>query len=411
MPVTTYRSGQNTFPTSVTGGTIPDANRIIEVAPWAMALEPRKTPILTKIWSNETVEQRPFYWGQSQLVAVETVLGSAVTNSATTLPAATGTGVILQKYMMLEIQDYISGSTTILDPNRREIVWVSAEPSGDNATVARGQSGTSGIAHDQGARVNIIGVAAPELQYHTIAPTTRGFQYYNYVQRFEGGVKADIAAQNMPTWENPTNAMLSDFEREQVKQKYLVEMAFWRGGRQAGDPSTPLPATMGGIDTFMTTNVYNLANANLTPRILENALRDLARKTDGGPEGITLLMSYNTAAIFDALLDPIRMATADDTTVSLYTEKVKYRFGTYDIAVSHNCYDGVVYGIRWENLKIRPFKGANWHITWRKGQDHGADFDEKYCSGDMTLQVMREASQFKLYGFNSDLQNYNSLFS
>lgn len=411
MPVTTLRSGLNTFPTSVTGGTTPDANRIIDVSDWAMALEPRRTPLLTRITKSDAVSQRPFYWGQSKRVAVETTASGAHNNSTTTLNVASGTGVILQKYMILEIINFASGSTTVLDPTRREIVWVSAEPVADAATIVRAQSGTSGIAHDAGAKVIVIGTAEPELQTHTIGPVTRGFQFYNYVQRFEEGVKADKAAQNMPTWEHKNNPMISDFEELQLKQKYLVEMAVWRGGRQAGDPSTPLPATMGGIDTFLTTNVYNLAGARVTPRLLETSLRDLAKNTEGGPEGIELFMSYNTAAIFDALIDPIRMATATDTTLSLTVDSVKFRFGTFRITVSHNCFDNVIYGLRVANLSVRPFRGLNWHVSQKQGEMHGSDTDEKYISADLTFQLEKEASMFKLYNFDGNLDNYPSPFS
>lgn len=409
--VTTLRAGLNTYPNTVTGGTLPADSIIVDVSDWAEALEPRRTPLLSDIGIGEAVDARPFYWGQSSRVAVETTLGASHTNSVTTLTVASGAGPILQKYMVLEITNFVAGSTTILDESRREIVWVSAEPSGDTATIVRGQAGTTGIAHDSGARVLIIGTAEPELQFHTIAPVTRGIRLFNYFQRFQGGVKADIAAQNMPTWEHRTNPMLADFEEEQKKQKYLLEMAIWRGGRQAGDPSTPLPATMGGLDTFITSNVTNLANARLTPRLLEAELRDLARSVEGGPEGIRLLMSYNTAAIFDALIDPIRMATNNDREIFLYTEHIRFRFGTFDIGVSHNARDGVIYGVRTRNLKVHPFKGANWHISRVKGMDNGADHDQMFVSGDFTLRVERQAEMFKLYGFDQNLDNYPSPFS
>jgi hypothetical protein len=409
--VTTLRSGINTYPTSVSGGTTPDANKIIDVSTWAMALEPRITPLLTDIGLGPAIEQRPFYWGQSKRVAVQTGLAGAHNNSTTTLTATTGTGVILQKYMVLEIINFVAGSTTILDQTRREIVIVTAEPSGDTATIARGQSGTSAIAHDDLAQVNVIGVAEPELQFHTIAPVTRGSQLYNYVQRFQGGVKADIAARNMPTWEHKSDVMLADFREEQIKQKYLLEMAIWKGGRQAGDPSTPLGATLGGMDTFITTNVYNLAGAKLTPRLLETCLRDLAKSVEMGPDGIRLLMSYNTAAIFDQLLDPIRMATAQDKTATLYTESVRFRFGTFDIGVSHNAPDGVIYGVRTSKMKVRPFAGCSWHVSQIKGADNGADHDQMFVSGDFTLVVEQEASMFKLWNFNQDMNAYDSIFA
>lgn len=408
---TTLRAGLNTYPTSVTGGTIPDANKILEVADWAMALEPRRTPLLTDIGFGPAIDQKPFYWGQSKRTAVQTHLAGAHNNSTTTLTVTSGTGVILQKWMVLEIINFIAGSSTLYDLTRREIVIVTGEPSGDTATIARGQSGTSAIAHDDLAEVNVIGTAEPELQFHTIGPVTRGTQQYNYVQRFQEGVKADIAARNMPTWENKTDAMLADFEEAQLKQKYLLEMAIWKGGRQAGDPSTPLPATMGGLDTFITTNVTNLSGAKLTPRVLEAELRDLAKSVENGPEGLRLLMSYDTAAIFDSLLNPIREATANDTTATLYTDSVRFRFGKFDIGVSHNCPNGVIYGVRTKNMKVRPFKGANWHVSQIVGKDNGADHDQMFISGDFTLTVEREAEMFKLYGFSQDFDQYNDPFA
>lgn len=409
--VTTIRSGINTYPTSVSGGTNPADTLIIDVSQWAEALEPRRTPLLTDIGIGEALEQRPFYWGQSSRVAVETTTGATHTNNIATLTVASGSGPILQKYMVLELTNFIAGSTTILDETRREIVIVTGEPTGDTAAIARGQSGTTGIAHDLGCRVLVIGVAEPELQFHTIAPHVRGTRLFNYFQRFEGGVKADKAAQNMPTWEHRSNPMLADFEEEQLKQKYLLEMAIWRGGRQAGDPTTPLGATMGGLDTFITTNVTNVGQAKLTPRVLEAELRDLAKSVEGGPDGIRLLMSYDTAAIFDTLIDPIRMAGPNDTKITVYTESIRFRFGTFDIGISHNARNGVIYGIRTRNLKVHPFKGMNWHMSEKKGEQHGADHDEKYISADMTLVVQREKELFKLWNFDQDMDNYTNVWA
>lgn len=407
MAVTYLRQGLNTFPTSVTGGSTPDANKIVDVSDWAMALEPRKTPLLTLFGVGDPIDQKPFYWGQSQRVAIETTLGSSVNNSTTTLPLATNTGVLGQQWTVFEVVDYLAGSSTVLDQSTREIMIATADPSGDNVTVLRGQSGTTAVAHSSGAKVFIIGTAEPENANHSISPISRGFQYYNYTQRFQGGVKADKAAQNMPTWESKSNPMLKDFEEEQLRLKVLLEMAILHGGRQAGAADAATPATMGGIDTFIQTNVTNMAQAKLTPRLLEASLRDLAKKTDGGPEGITLLMGYDTAGIFDMLIDPIRMASASDTSLTMRVDTLKTRFGDFKIQTSHNVRSGVIYGIRPENFKVRPFKGLNWHVSKKDGAVHGVDRDEMYISGDFTLQVFKEASMFKLYAFNEDLTAYD----
>ncbi len=409
--VTTLRQGITNFPTSVTGGSIPDDSVIVDVSEWAEALEPRRTPLLTMVGIGEAIDTRPHYWGQSYRVALQTTAAEALDNSETGVDVATGTGKLFQKWSVIEVMDFVSGSTTIYDQSTRELMLVTADPAADTLTVVRAQGGTSAVSHNNGCAVFLVGTAEPQLNNHSISPITRGTRAYNYVQRFSGGVKADKAARNTPTWEHKSDPMLFDFAEEQLRQKVLLEMALWRGGRQAGDVATPLPAMMGGFDTYIVSNVTNMAQAKLTPRVLESELRDLAKNTDGGPEGIMLLMSYDTAAIFDLLIDPIRMATASDTSVSLFMERVKFRFGTYDIGVSHNARNGIIYGIRKENLKVRPFKGLNWHVSKKEGTVHGQDYDEMYVSGDFTFEVLKEASMFKLHSFNEDLNQYETPFA
>lgn len=402
MPVTYLNQGQNTFNTG-SGGSTPSANKIVTVKTWAEALEPRRTPLLTKIGFGDPLDQRPWYWGQSQRTAKETTLGEAVSIAETEIDLASGAGVLCQVGSVLEVVDFIAGSTTILDQSTREIMIVT-DISTDTVTVLKAQGGTTDQAHASGAKVFIIGSAEIENGTHSLSAISRGFQFYNYFQRFQGGVSADKAVQNMPTWEHPTNVMLSDFKDVTADKKLELEMAVWRGGRQAG--STTVPALMGGMDTFITTNVTNLAQAKITFRLLEAELRDLARNTDGGPEGLTLLMSYNTAAIFDLAIDSIRQATASDNKITLALEKVAFRFGTFDIMVSHWCRDGVIYGVRPEKMKVHPFKGLDWHIGKKEGAVHGVDKDEMYISGDFTLVLQNEAAMFKIHTFNEDLTAY-----
>lgn len=403
MVATFINQGQNTFNTG-SGGSTPAANKIVTVKTWAEALEPRRTPLLTKIGFGEALDQRPWYWGQSQRTALETTAAEAVSIGETAIDLASGAGVLCPKGTVLEFVDFIAGSSTILDQSTREIMIVDSVAT-DTVTVLKGQGGTSDAAHASGCKVFIIGSSEIENGTHSLSALSRGFQFYNYFQRFNAGVSADKAVQAMPTWEHPTNVMLADFKEATATEKVKLEMAVWRGGRQAG--STTVPALMGGIDQYLTTNVTNLAQARLTFRLLEAELRDLARTVDGGPDGLTLLMSYNTAAIFDMAIDSIRMASASDRKVTLTMDKVEFRFGTFDIMVSHWCRDGVIYGVRPDKMKVHPFKTLDWHISKKEGAVHGVDKDEMYISGDFTFVLTNEAAQFKLHTFNEDLTAYD----
>lgn len=409
MAGTTFRSGQNTYNTGVSGGTQVTNNLRFDIEKWANALEPRRTPLLNRIGFGPATNRRPHYWGQSYLTPVASTVGSSF--SSTTLTVATGEGAYFQKYMVLAVTDYVSGTSGPLDETTREIVWVSAEPSTDTMTVVRAQGGTTQATHAVGAYIEIIGTAEPELQAHTIAPVTRGVRAYNYVQRFEGGVKADKAAQIGLTFEHgeTENPMMTDFKNEQNKQKFFLEKAVWGGARQAGDVATPLAAMLGGIETYITTNVVDLLGVPMTPRLIQTELILLATNTDGGPDGIELWMHPDTAAIFDAILDPIRMAGANDTSVSVYVETIKFRYGAFKLNTAYTCPRNRVYGLRPGQMQVRPYTGLAWHVSKKSGEMHGVDYDEIYTSGDYTFELMQEHSMFILKNFDQDLDTYGQI--
>ncbi len=401
MAMTMFNGTQTTFNDNPT----PAANKIVTVKQWAEALEPRATPLLSKIGFGDALDQRPWYWGQSQRMGFETTIAEVASAGEADIDVASGQGELFTKGTVVEIIDFLAGSTTVLDQSTREVCIVTAV-SNDTVSMTRGQGGTADVEHASGAKIFVIGSAEKEAETtRTLTSVSRGFQFYNYFQRANAGVAADLAAQNMPTWEHPNgNPLMADLSEVTKAEKVKLEMGVWRGGRQAG--STTSPALMGGMDTFITTNVTNLAQAKLTFNLLESELRDLVKTVDGGADGLTFLMSYNTASLFDRTINVIRQATATDTTMSLMLDKVKFRFGTFDIMTSHWCRDGIIYGVRLNQMKVHPFKGLDWHLSKKEGKMHGVDHDQIWISGDFTFVLQKEASMFKLHSFLEDETQY-----
>lgn len=81
-------------------------------------------------------------------VAAETTLGASLTDIATTLTVASSTGFPSVNFPVVLDAD---------DDSKREVVIVTGV-SGTTWTVARGQDGTSGVAHDSGAMVALTAV-------------------------------------------------------------------------------------------------------------------------------------------------------------------------------------------------------------------------------------------------------------
>lgn len=403
MPPVSFRSSQNTYATGVTGGTVPTANIKPAFAGWAESVDPQETPITNAIKKSTVIDQRTFFWGQSKFPNHRSTLLAGINNSVTAMSTASGDGVFFQKYDVINIIDVVVGSSPPRpDYTTKETVWVSADPATDALTIVRGQGGTSGVAHNTGAILEIIGTAEPQLQDHVISPVTRGFQYSNFMQRFGGSIKMDKAFRNSSTYEYDGDQLANDIKTETKRLKLLREKAYITGGKQAGNPSTPLPELMGGFLSFITTNVYNQGGAVLSSSGLETAARDLYKKVDdGGPK--VWMAGPDTVSIFDTFLNPYRVAQAGETKATYVTQSVQFRWGTYDIMPSRWFPEGVIALVDFGNMTKVTFKGLDWHTSI---QPVYGDYDQMSISTDCSLKVENEVSMGLITNFITDLDAY-----
>lgn len=92
-------------------------------------------------------------------VSVQTTLASGISNSATSMTVATGTGAALLGGVTLAAGNIDTFSVAIdPDTQNEEIVFITANSS-DTFTIVRGQSGTSAISHSGGATVKHVFVS------------------------------------------------------------------------------------------------------------------------------------------------------------------------------------------------------------------------------------------------------------
>ena len=89
-------------------------------------------------------------------ISVQTTLASGISNTATTMTVATGTGSALMGGVTLATGN-IDIFTVAIDPDTQyeEIVFVT-QVSSDTLTIVRGQAGTSNIPHSAGAAVKHV---------------------------------------------------------------------------------------------------------------------------------------------------------------------------------------------------------------------------------------------------------------
>ena len=157
-------------------------------------------------------------------ISVETTLASGISNVATSMTVAAGTGTSLLGGVTITSGDQF---TVALDPDtaNEEIVFITAS-STDTFTIDRAEAGTSGVAHSAGATVKHVltsddltfyttGVATANAAVPKTTLTTTGDTFYasaaNTPARLAIGSAGQVltVASGIPSWATPTTLNLT----------------------------------------------------------------------------------------------------------------------------------------------------------------------------------------------------------
>lgn len=104
-------------------------------------------------------------------ISVETTLATTISNSATTMTVAAGTGSALMGGVTLAAGNVDQFTVALdVDTNNEEIVFITAVSS-DTFTIVRGQAGTSAISHTGGATVKHV-LTSSDLNFYTAGVAT-----------------------------------------------------------------------------------------------------------------------------------------------------------------------------------------------------------------------------------------------
>ena len=104
-------------------------------------------------------------------ISVETTLATGISNTATTMTVATGTGSALLGGVTLAAGNVDQFTVALdVDTQNEEIVFVTAV-TGDTLTIVRARAGTSGISHSGGATVKHV-LTSDDLTFYTTGVAT-----------------------------------------------------------------------------------------------------------------------------------------------------------------------------------------------------------------------------------------------
>jgi len=79
------------------------------------------------------------------------------------------------------------------------------------------------------------------------------------------------------------------------------------------------------------------------------------------------------------------------------------RFGVFEIVPTRWVPEGIILGINVDNLSLHPYQGMDW--TEKEHTTDGA-YIWRSIYARYTLKCLAPETMFKLYGFDTDLDNY-----
>jgi len=126
-------------------------------------------------------------------ISVETTLASGISNSATTMTVAAGTGSSLMGGVTLAAGNVDIFTVALdVDTQNEEVVYITAV-STDTFTIVRGQAGTSAISHTGGATVKHV-LTSADLNFYTAGVATADAAIPNALVTAKGDIIAASAS-------------------------------------------------------------------------------------------------------------------------------------------------------------------------------------------------------------------------
>ncbi len=223
-------------------------------------------------WPSTKVE-----WIEDTMSPSTTTLDEAIDGTETAWDVASGAG----KYFR---QGDIVGVYAAADLNTITEKVLVTSVSSDTLTVTLGYGSTSATTHDSGDTLKILSRAMPENASYTTGHTTTTTQPYNYTQILSQAVEVSRTAAKMSTYGIDD---LMDYHVAKLfadggaagKLAQQLSNTFYFGERVVRASGTTY-GSMGGFETFVTTNVKNKSGAAITRSDVHTKIREI--RTAGG---------------------------------------------------------------------------------------------------------------------------------
>ena len=335
-------------------------------------------------WPQTTVK-----WHEDTMPVFRTVLGTGGggDGSGTSIVVATGHGAYFRKGDVVAVA-LTTAPNTILEK------YLVTSVSTDTLTVERGYGATSTVTTAvDGSYITILTRAMPEAANYTTGYTTTTTLPYNYSQILSEAVVVS------KTQEAIQKYGISDMMDYQVGKLFadggsagrlaqFLQRTFYYGERVARDANNY--GSMGGFETFVTTNVANLAGAPITRDAIHTKIRQI--RTGGGKVSHLITGAWGLEKI-TAMYEDFITTSRDETIGGAEIQSVMTPHGKVKLVFDWMCPEDRYYFANSEKIGWLPIR------DFERGKiSEQGDYFVSDVVGEFTFAIANEKSHGYIYG-------------
>lgn len=394
-----------------TSATVYDGvNEKLDISPMLDILRPVDVPLLTLIGRNSmTASQVKHEWYEDEYRGMTTVSSGLnnTTNPVTvTLTTAAHAAYFRGTGGTGSPKDYTAGTSVnpgdivrLWDANGSELAIVT-DATSTTIDLDRSQLGTSPVSHTTSCNITIIGTLQPQgLTAVGLSRTTTKSVIFNYTQIFEDSFRASDTQRNTAKWVGG-----DDKANELGKIMDLMGIQFERtllfGRKQkpaatVGSQQGPAGA-MGGIQSFISTNVYDKSGAVLTMTMLEDVLQ---AQWEQGAKSTYAVVNAAQKRRINTFLDGYRRTDYNNKRLGAVVNAYDTDFGTLEVMLDRHMPTNEVLIIDPSRIKFGPLNGRALSMSQRPVESQEAELWQ--VSGEYTCEVRLEKCHARIYNLST----------
>ncbi len=275
-----------------------------------------------------------------------TITDNPLSDSATTINVAAGTGVLFRAGDIVKIES--------------ELIRITVVATDALTTVAshngRGWGTTTAAQHAQNSAIEIVSVTIPEGDPTPgIFRQTTKASVSNYTQIFEDVVQVSTTLEAVEQWA-PGSEYARQLSKTMKTLMILMDKTFIYGSPLARASTNSNTGAMGGLRHFIATNVTAASSAQLSEKLV---LDSLALSYDNGGSVNVMAMRLKQKQALNKFLDPSRRVGIDERRAGAVVDSYLWDQGVVDTLIDRWMPNDEVMFLDSEYIGFGPLVGQN----------------------------------------------------